>query len=38
MDIASKENVNNLYQAGLSFVHDNKWLLEQIAESILAND
>ncbi len=35
MDIASKENVNNLYQAGLSFVHDNKWLLEQIAESIL---
>jgi patatin-like phospholipase/acyl hydrolase len=35
MDIASKENINNLYQAGLSFVHDNKALLEQIAESIL---
>jgi uncharacterized protein len=38
MDIATKENVNNLYQAGLSFVHDNKSLLEQIAESLLEND
>jgi len=38
MDIATKENVNNLYQAGLSFVHDNKALLEQIADSILSND
>jgi hypothetical protein len=38
MDIATPENINNLYQAGLSFVHDNKHLLEQIAASILEND
>jgi patatin-like phospholipase/acyl hydrolase len=38
MDIATTENVNNLYQAGLSFVHDNKSLLEQIADSLLEND
>jgi hypothetical protein len=38
MDIVTPENINNLYQAGLSFVHDNKKLLEQIAASILEND
>jgi len=38
MDIANTENVKNLYQAGLSFVHDNKSLLEQIADSLLEND
>lgn len=38
MDIATNENINNLYQAGLTFVHDNKELLETIAKAILEND
>ncbi|MGN6530670.1 MAG: patatin-like phospholipase family protein [Ginsengibacter sp.] len=38
MDIATTENINNLYQAGLSFVHDNRQLLEGIAASILENE
>jgi patatin-like phospholipase/acyl hydrolase len=38
MDIATDENINNLYQAGLTFVHDNKNLLEEIAKKILDND
>lgn len=38
MDIATDDNINNLYQAGLTFVHDNKDLLEKIAASILEND
>lgn len=38
MDIVTSENINNLFQAGLSFVHDNKYLLEEIAEAILEND
>ncbi|HEY5407495.1 MAG TPA: patatin-like phospholipase family protein [Ginsengibacter sp.] len=37
MDIATPENVNNLYQAGLTFVHDNAKLLEQIADNLLEN-
>lgn len=38
MDIVTPENINNLYQADLSFVHDNKNLLEQIAAAILEID
>ena len=38
MDEATKENIDNLYQAGLSFVYDNINTLEEIAEKILAND
>jgi patatin-like phospholipase/acyl hydrolase len=38
MDIATDENVNNLYQAGLTYVHDNKDFLEKIAAHILEND
>ena len=37
MDIATPENVNNLYQAGLTFVHDNIKLLEDIADNLLEN-
>ncbi len=37
MDIATPENVNNLYQAGLTFVHDNIKLLEEIADNLLEN-
>ncbi len=38
MDEATPANINNLYQAGLTFVHDNIQLLETIAKSILEND
>jgi len=38
MDIATKENINNLYQAGLTYVHDNISMLEKIAEKIVEND
>src|SRR4051794_3082244 len=38
MDEATPENINNLYQAGLTFVHDNKDLLEDIVKKILDND
>lgn len=38
MDVATSENINNLYQAGLTYVHDNKLFLETIAASILEND
>lgn len=35
MDIATPENINNLYQAGLTFVHDNLDKLQEIAAVIL---
>jgi patatin-like phospholipase/acyl hydrolase len=38
MDIATPENINNLYQAGLTYVHDNIDMLERIADKILEND
>ena len=38
MDEATKENIENLYQAGLTYVHDNIDLLEEIAEKILENN
>jgi hypothetical protein len=38
MDIATKENISNLYQAGLTFVYENKNQLEKIAARILEND
>ena len=37
IDIATAENMNNLYQAGLTYVHDNIKQLESIAESVLKN-
>ncbi len=37
MDIATPENINNLYQAGLTYVHDNIKQLEEIAKTILDN-
>jgi patatin-like phospholipase/acyl hydrolase len=38
MDEATPENINNLYQAGLTYVHDNLNQLEKIADKILEND
>ncbi len=38
MDEATPENINNLYQAGLAFVHENINMLEEIAKKILDND
>lgn len=38
MDEATPENINNLYQAGLTYVHDNLDMLEEIAQKILDND
>ncbi|MEP6682774.1 MAG: patatin-like phospholipase family protein [Parafilimonas sp.] len=38
MDEATKENIDNLYQAGLTYVYDNINMLDEIAEKILAND
>ena len=38
MDEATPENINNLYQAGLTYVHDNISHLEEIADKILEND
>lgn len=38
MDIATKENINNLYQAGLTYVKDNIGQLEAIAKAVLEND
>jgi hypothetical protein len=38
MDDASQQNIDNLYQAGLSFIHDNISLLEEIADKILENE
>ncbi|MEP6467749.1 MAG: patatin, partial [Parafilimonas sp.] len=38
MDEATKQNIDNLYQAGLTYVYENKNELEAIADKILAND
>lgn len=38
MDIATEENIGNLYQAGLTYVHNNVDQLEAIAHDILEND
>lgn len=38
MDIATPENINNLYQAGLTYVFENVELLETIADKILEED
>ncbi|HMG67495.1 MAG TPA: patatin-like phospholipase family protein [Chitinophagaceae bacterium] len=38
MDEATPENIQNLYQAGLTFVHDKKDLLEEIAQKIVENE
>ncbi len=38
MDEATAQNINNLYQAGLTYVHDNINVLEEIADKILEND
>lgn len=38
MDEATPENINNLYQAGLTFVHDEIDMLEEIAKKIIDND
>jgi patatin-like phospholipase/acyl hydrolase len=37
MDIATPENISNLYQAGLTYVHDNYTKLEKIARVLLEN-
>jgi hypothetical protein len=37
-DIATSKDINNLYQAGLTFVKDNINQLEKIAVKILEND
>jgi patatin-like phospholipase/acyl hydrolase len=37
MDIATPENIGNLYQAGLTYVHDNVRQLEDIAKVLLEN-
>jgi patatin-like phospholipase/acyl hydrolase len=37
MDIATPENIDNLYQAGLTYVHDNIKQMEEIAKVLLAN-
>ena len=38
MDIATEENIGNLYQAGLTYVHNNIDQLETIARDILEHD
>lgn len=38
MKFATEENIGNLYQAGLTFVHNNINQLEAIARDILEND
>ncbi|MBS1745161.1 MAG: patatin-like phospholipase family protein [Bacteroidetes bacterium] len=38
MDLATPENINNLYQAGLTFVQENISTLEKIADILLAED
>jgi ATP-dependent Zn protease len=38
MDIATKDNIDKLYQAGLTYVHNNIDQLEAIAKNILEND
>ena len=38
MDMATAENINNLYQAGLTYVHDNIKQMEAIAHSIMENE
>jgi patatin-like phospholipase/acyl hydrolase len=38
MDEATPENINNLYQAGLTFVRENLGMLEDIAKKILDNE
>ena len=38
MDEATKENIDHLYQAGLTYVRDNIDMLEEIAGKILEND
>jgi patatin-like phospholipase/acyl hydrolase len=37
MDIATPENIDNLYQAGLTYVHDNIHQMEDIASVLIAN-
>ncbi|HEY2727053.1 MAG TPA: patatin-like phospholipase family protein, partial [Parafilimonas sp.] len=38
MDEATPENIDNLYQAGLTYVYDNIKMIEEIADKILEND
>ncbi|HEY1869664.1 MAG TPA: patatin-like phospholipase family protein [Chitinophagaceae bacterium] len=38
MDEATKENIDNLYQAGLTYARDNIDMLEEIAAKIIEND
>ena len=38
MDEATKENIDHLYQAGLTYVRDNIDMLEEIAGKIIEND
>jgi patatin-like phospholipase/acyl hydrolase len=38
MDIATEDNIDKLYQAGLTYAHNNISQLEAIAKSILEND
>jgi patatin-like phospholipase/acyl hydrolase len=38
MDEATPDNINNLYQAGLTFVRENIDMLEDIAKKVLDND
>ena len=38
MDIATKDNINKLYQAGLTYAHNNINQLQAIAKNILEND
>ncbi len=38
MDEATKENIDNLYQAGLTYVYENIGMLKEIADKILEND
>lgn len=37
MDDATPENLTNLHQAGLAFIHDNAQLLDKLADKVLEN-
>jgi patatin-like phospholipase/acyl hydrolase len=37
MDVVTEENISNLYQAGLTYAHDNIRQLDRIADSLLLN-
>ena len=37
MDVVTPENITNLQQAGLKYVHDNQQMLSNLADRILAN-